>query len=353
MSIIDSKNHISSRAQLADLLKGIAVLLMIQVHIIELFATNSISKSYTGKVLMFLGGVPVAPVFAFVLGYFLASSNKSKKQLIVRGLKLFALGMLLNIALNFNLILSIAKGLYKIDRLPYILGLDILQFAGISIILVALLKKIIEQSIFFTLACCFVSAFLGHYLLNYIPNNEFLLYLSSLFYGSSKWSYFPQCPWLAYPLVGIAFYQIKHRFDFSVLKDAKLWFPMVALCILFLAFTMHYAVSISSQLPLYYHHGIKFFLWTVLFLSFYSFFANEINKLNGNTIVLNYIKWLGKNVTVMYFIQWVIIGNIATEIYKTITDPFYLILYFLGIVLISSCLCYATVKVRERLTIAS
>lgn len=337
----------TARTQTFDLLKGIAVLLMIQVHIIELFAANSISTSQVGKVLMFLGGAPVAPIFAFVLGYFLASSKRSKKQLLIRGVKLFALGMLLNVALNFNLILSITKGLYKIDRLPYLLGLDILQFAGISIILITLLKRIIEQSIFFTVACCFVSAFLGHYLLSYIPDNEFLLYFSSLFYGSSKWSYFPLFPWLAYPLAGIAFYQIKHRFDFSVLKDAKLWFPVVVLCVLFSIFTTHYAVAVSSQLPLYYHHGIKFFLWTLLFLAFYGFFANEINKLIGNTMVLNYIKWLGRNVTAMYFIQWVIIGNIATEVYKTVSSPLYLVVAYLAILLVSSALCWMYLKTRK------
>jgi len=336
------------RAPNADLLKGIAILLMIQVHIIELFSTNLISTSHVGKVLMFFGGPPVAPVFAFVLGYFLASSKKSKKQLIIRGIKLFALGMLLNIALNFNLIFSITKDLYKLDRLPYILCVDILQFAGISIILITLLKKIIEQSIFFTITCCFVSAFLGHYLLNNIPENEFLLYISSLFYGSSKWSYFPLFPWLAYPLTGIVFYQIKHRFDFSVVKDAKLWFPMLILCILFSVFTARYAVSISSQLSLYYHHGIKFFLWTLLFLCFHGFFANEINKLIGNTIALKYIKWLGKNVTAMYFIQWVIIGNIATEVYKTVSSPVYLVMAYIAILIVSSALCWMYLKIRKQ-----
>lgn len=34
-----------SRTQIADLLKGIAVLLMIQVHVIELFATIEIAVS--------------------------------------------------------------------------------------------------------------------------------------------------------------------------------------------------------------------------------------------------------------------------------------------------------------------
>jgi uncharacterized membrane protein len=77
------------RTQTPDLLKGIAVLLMMQVHIIELFATNQISDSIIGKFLLFLGGPLVAPIFAFFLGYFLIDSKKSTRQLFVRGLQLF------------------------------------------------------------------------------------------------------------------------------------------------------------------------------------------------------------------------------------------------------------------------
>jgi uncharacterized membrane protein len=78
------------RTQTPDLLKGIAVLLMIQVHIIEVFASQTISSSAIGKFLLFLGGPMVAPVFAFFLGYFLMDSKKTSQQLIVRGLQLFS-----------------------------------------------------------------------------------------------------------------------------------------------------------------------------------------------------------------------------------------------------------------------
>jgi uncharacterized membrane protein len=39
----------TSRTPMADLLKGIAVMLMIQVHILENFASNSIFNSHGGK----------------------------------------------------------------------------------------------------------------------------------------------------------------------------------------------------------------------------------------------------------------------------------------------------------------
>ncbi|MBC7861885.1 MAG: DUF1624 domain-containing protein, partial [Bacteroidia bacterium] len=273
------------RSQAVDLLKGIAVVLMINVHIIELFASNSINNVLSGKIFLFLGGPPVAPLFALIFGYYISASKKTLTQLITRGAKIFCLGMLLNIALNLNLLLSANKGLLKVDVLHYIFGVDILQFAGISIILLALVKKILEKNILVTFSLAALSAFLGAFLLNYIPANTTLKYLSSFFYGSTAWSYFPLFPWIAYPLVGMAFYQLTQRFDLSKLNKISYKLLMVLSLILFLAFTIRYAVSISSDLQLYYHHGIIFALWTFLFLAFYCFFVNETDKLIGKTVL--------------------------------------------------------------------
>ncbi len=154
-----------NRTQIVDLLKGIAVLLMIQVHIIELFATEAIFTSNIGKTLLFLGGPPVAPVFTAVMGYFLASSAKGTMQLIVRGVKTMALGMLLNIVLNLNLIISVQKGILQLDILPFIFGIDILQFAGLAIIFIAIFRKIFQKSFIAIAVMIFISAFLGRYFL--------------------------------------------------------------------------------------------------------------------------------------------------------------------------------------------
>ena len=60
-----------TRSFTADLLKGMAVLAMIQVHLMELFARQEVYDSLTGKISLFLGGIPAAPVFMAVMGYFL------------------------------------------------------------------------------------------------------------------------------------------------------------------------------------------------------------------------------------------------------------------------------------------
>lgn len=338
----------SVRAQTADLLKGIAAVLMIQVHIIELFAADTISSSSTGKILMFLGGPPVAPLFIMFLGYFIAASKKTTVQLIYRGIKIFLLGFLLNITLNLNLILSVYKGIYDIDIWPYIFGVDILPLAGLSIICIALLKKFLDKNIIVIIVLALTTAFLGHFLLNYIPLEPKGQYVASIFYGAAWWSYFPVFPWLAYGFAGILFYKIKEKYDFWVFIEVKIKLLAGFVFFVFLLFTISYAVAISSNLQAYYHHGSIFFLWTMVFLTGYGYFANELENKLGNTVLFSYLKWLGTNITAIYIIQWVLIGNTATALFKTVSDPFYLILSFIGVLTLSSLICYLVITICNK-----
>jgi uncharacterized membrane protein len=335
-----------ARSNTADLLKGIAVLLMIQIHLIELFAHQNISKSAIGDFLLFLGGPPAAPIFILIMGYFLAATKQSAMQLVSRGVKLFILGMLLNVALNLNLFISVSQGILKIDTIPYLFGVDIFHFAGISMVLIAALKKLLGKSYIVPIGLAILSAFLGHYLLNYIPQDTSLIYLSSYFYGSSHWAYFPVFPWIAYTFLGIAFYQIQQQVELNKFKHLWIKVVMGLLFIGFLFCTIAYAIKLSANLQSYYHHGIQFFAWIVAFLLFYCFFVQQVNRIWGNTLVFKYIQWLGKNVTVIYIIQWIVIGNIATSIYKTITSPVVLALIFVAILLFCSLATLLYLKIK-------
>lgn len=343
---MNQKIGILSRTQVADVLKGIAILFMIQVHLMELFASNSVYESKGGHVMLFLGGPPVAPIFMTVFGYFVFASNRTSKELIGRGLKILLLGMVLNLALNFNLILKVNLGILKIDILPYIFGVDVLQFAGLSLILVTLFKNLIQKYVYLVLCIIPIIVFIGEHFLNYEPQNIFLKYLSAFFYGSTSWSYFPLFPWLAYPLAGVVLYQLQQRFDFKFfyLPKTKLLFGSVFL--LFLIFTVKYAINVASDLTSYYHHGLLFFIWVILFCLFYTLIIHELNNWFGETLIFKYFKWLGQNVTIIYVIQWLLIGNIATEIYKTISSPVYVVAWFLGITFAVSGLTYLVMKLK-------
>lgn len=336
-----------TRNHIIDLLKGIAVILMIQVHIIELFASNDVFSSSYGKLLLFFGGPPVAPVFALILGYNIAGSSKTTKQLIMRGLNFLILGMVLNIALNFNLIVSVYKGLIDVDLLPYIFGVDILQFAGLSIIVISIMKKIFVKSMVLIIFSAILVAFLGHFLIQFIPENITLKYITSFFYGTTHWSYFPLLPWLAFPLAGFLIYSLIPKVNLNFLTLTKFKIIVIISSLVFLVFTIKYAISISSDLELYYHHSFIFSMWLIVFIIFYSFYIYELDKKLGHSILFKYLKWLGKNVTIIYIIQWVIIGNIATEIYKTVSNPIFLVFYFISVLSVSSIIGYLFLNFKK------
>jgi len=255
--------------------------------------------------------------------------------------------MLLNLALNFNLILKVNLGVLKIDLYPYIFGVDVLQFAGLSLILVTLFKNLIQKYVYLVLCAIPIIVFIGEHFLNYEPENILLKYLSAFFYGSTSWSYFPLFPWLAYPLSGVVLYQLQQRFDFKFfyLPKTKLLFGSVFL--LFLIFTVKYAISTAANLNSYYHHGLLFFIWVILFCLFYTLIIHELNNWFGESLIFKYFKWLGQNVTIIYVIQWLLIGNIATEIYKTVSSPVYLFAWFLIILSLTSALTYLILKLKN------
>ncbi len=336
-----------NRTHTADILKGIAILLMIQVHLVEVFASHELEASDIGKFFMFLGGPPVAPLFMVLFGYFISLTHQSTQQLVVRGLKIFALGMLLNLAMNFNLINTVRRGLLQIDILSFVFGEDILQFAGISLIVIVVLKKVLEQQLILTFILIIVSTLVGQYLVTYIPEDDTLKYVTAFFYGSSHWSYFPLFPWLAYPLTGMALYQLQQRYTINLMYAIKTNKTLGVGAFLFVVLTLGYAIHVASDLPTYYHHGVLFYLWVIVFLTVYSACIYLITERLKTTVVFRYLTWLGKHVTLIYIIQWIIIGNIGTEIYKSITSPLYLALCLVGVLGISSGLSYLILKGKE------
>lgn len=342
---------ITERNTIADLLKGIAVILMIQVHLTELFASPEIFNSSVGKTSLLLGGAPVAPVFMAILGYFIANTKKSQKQIIVRGIKIIILGFVLNILLNLNLIVSVINGLYKINLFPYIFGVDILPFAGLSIIIIGSLKSFIENKSYLLILISLLCVLFGSFLLQYLPTNLFLKYILAFLFGCAEWSYFPLLPWFAYPLIGFSFYQINKKQSFLFLQFKLTKVFVVVLFIVFLFFTLNYATLISSNLQNYYHHNVIFYIWTLAFICFYTLILTYINELLFKSFLLEKIKWLGKNVTQIYLIQWIIIGNVATEIYKTIDEKFYLLLSFILVLLASILITHFFNYIKTRKTI--
>ncbi len=263
----------NTRNLTADTLKGLAVLFMIQVHIMEQFATVEVNQSLFGKIAYFLGGPFCAPVFIAVMGYFLAASQRNFAYFFQRGLILFAGGILLNIGRSVHLFISIFQGKYNLDPLFFIFGADLLPMAGLSIILLAFVRLISKNNLllYFSLLVVFVS-------LNSILNVNTLKpnFLTAFFIGKFEHSYFPLFPWFSYVLTGYIFKLLfdkfkNHLFPFTYIH----WIIIMVLSLIVVAFSA-YAFNISNDLISYYHHNFSFYLWTVGLIIIYTILINKI-----------------------------------------------------------------------------
>lgn len=332
------------RLGIPDLIKGVAVILMVQVHLTELFARPDFYASLAGKVSLFLGGPPAAPAFMAVMGFFLAYKKQPLARQIKRGLLLLALGFVLNIGMNLHLLIKIVSRSFQLDPWRYVFGVDILFLAGISIIVVALLQPLLKKRWALWLLLIPVVAMANRWLPVYGGEAEWPRYLQAYFWGYFSWSYFPFFPWFSYVLAGYFFHLIYERFaHLFTIKFRRI--AGLFLLILIVA-TFAYGFRVAVLLEVYYHHSALFVAWTASFLLLWSLGLAALNELAGKTVVIKYLRWAGKNVTVFYVVQWLLIGNIATAIYRS-QEWFTLPLWFIGVVGVSSLLVLVYRKIAR------
>lgn len=69
-----------------------------------------------------------------------------------------------------------------------------------------------------------------------------------------------------------------------------------------------WAVQVPRDLPAYHHHGPLFFLWTAAFLGLWT---------SGWPRGPACLAWIGRRITAFYVAQWLLVGNLATALYRT------------------------------------
>jgi len=323
----------SMRFKEPDMLKGLAVVLMIQVHITELLATPEFYDSLAGNISLFLGGVPAAPVFMVMMGFFAARAGGTRKGRIYRAFKLLVWGFLLNAGLNMHLLLKILLGTVRADPLAYLFGVDILYLAGLSLLLAELVRPLFKENAFVWLAAALFAAWGSTVIPPYSGESSVLNYVSAFCCGKQWWSYFPLFPWLAYPFAGIAGYHLlnMHAFDLSG-KRNRCCIAVVSALVVIFAFPFGFRVS--AYLPGYYHHGAGFFLWALSFVVLITVLASFIPRHWYNFFLLRSLVFAGRKVTSFYVFQWLIIGNVSTAFYRSQKAEI-LPLWFLGVTILS------------------
>lgn len=317
------------RFPLPDLLKGLAAIFMVQIHVTELFLNSAGRESLFGVTSMFLGGPFAAMIFMMVMGYFMAKSKKPTSKDIVRGVKIFFVGLLLNIGLNFNLLLKIKFAGWQYNPLEYIFGVDILYLAGLSVIFMALLKRLKKRQALVALVFAFLvlglTGFMNEFLMVSPPN-----YIFPFIAGTYSWSYFPLFPWLAYPLIGFAFFHWEEKIVLFLTLQKMVSGIIIAGIVVLVMLFYKWGINTTINLSAYYHHTFWFSLWAIGIVILWVVFLRFLLHKFPNTLMDVFLQWLGKNITLFYVIQWLIIGNIATAIYQTQSLNTY-IFWYVGI----------------------
>ena len=140
MKLLANKDVNTGRQFEVDMAKAVCLFGMILAHAMDAFGS---AGRYAGAADYFFGvgrnSTFGAATFMFCMGIGIVYSGSSPKNLMKRGIKLFLLGYLLNLlgALSYLTVLHDASAF-----LNNLAGLDILQFAGLSLFLYGLMRKL-------------------------------------------------------------------------------------------------------------------------------------------------------------------------------------------------------------------
>ena len=309
-----SKDIVNTGRQIeVDLARGLAVLFMVLVHVQMYFSNEKLEQSVFGNFIDFFGGIPAAPVFMFLMGLgFLYSKNTDYRLFLKRGAYILFAGYILNfLRESLPAIIDYLNEGKKEDLTNAIEGfvdIDILQFAGLTMIFFGLFKWLrLKWWMILNFVLIFSSL---NYALQTVRTDAYVLSaITGLFWGSSEYSEFPFLTWIFYPILGYVFAHILMR-----CKNKKLFYrflmitSIVATLICFLLFKLVFRVDLGMESDLaYYHHNIfgniVYGLFVISWLSCLFLLVKYIPA-----IVLDQFKRWSRNVTEIYFFHWILIG---------------------------------------------
>jgi uncharacterized membrane protein len=317
MNEITQNNRILS----IDLARGLAGLFMIAVHTLMVFGSQEVQDSVFGQIIEFLGGPPAAPVFMTLMGFSFIYSRKSElKPRLFRGLKILLSGYVLNIVrgvipltLSNQLHLDVTEAipLDKINGYTILTIVDILQFSGIALMIMAIIQEL-RINKYIIVFCAFLISMISPYLWGFQLNIPVIDHILELFWGDQPIAYsfidnkisFPVFPWLSFPLLGMFLgITIKRSNDQSMTFKH---FGIIGISVLLLGVAISYS-DIEYHFNDYYHSRQGGMLFMHGFVLFWLYFTKLIlDKVHQNKVFDLLFKW-SNGVTNIYFAQWIII----------------------------------------------
>jgi uncharacterized membrane protein len=305
-----------------DLARGMAMVFVVVVHVLEQLSSQSVKDSLFGGVVNIGTSMWAATMFMFLMGTGLVFSRSTTLGAgIRRGINLILLAFALNL-LRGTLPTAVGLGMHQFtieDLKPNSLfvvtfEIDILHFAGLALIVIALIRRISTKWIFL-LGTGIAVLLLCPLLYGHKVDSPVLAYFTNYLWRTEEYGHFPIFPWLAYPLFGMVFGHFlknsKNREVFFI-QSAVLGL-LLCLCGGYLAYN-YSEFSMASWRSGDLNEGDVHPLWVVfetgvllVSLSLYQYIATRIpyNK------IFDWLCFWSKEVTLMYCLQWIVIGWIV------------------------------------------
>lgn len=317
------KDRINTGRQVElDVAKVFAILYMVTIHVYEEMSTVHYwtrPDSLFRIVLEFLGGPLAAPVFMFAMGVGMVyTKRRTPRAFAMRGLRLLGASYLLNVVrMTVPFYLARLSGdswgsWTVVDTIGLV---DILQFAGMAFLLMALLEKC-KASRWGILATALVLQCIGLVLLHCFDGlPSAAQYALGLFFHTNPNVSFPLTLWFVYPAFGLCFGEY-----LQTVGDKKALYNRAALLsaaglLAMSAGMKHLGWNLLDNFALageaYYIQHLPGTLWTLCVIGLQLAVCFRIS-LSVPTSVAKGAESISRRLNTIYLVQWVIIPYTVT-----------------------------------------
>jgi hypothetical protein len=326
---------------------------MILQHSLVVYAEHGGETTLLGGVFVLLGTAPAAPVFMVIMGlFFMRPKTIGLSYGIKRGLILIALGYVLNV-FRFYLPILIATKFHAnlpefMTPVSFLLSVDILQLAGLSLIFMSLIRCFLPTQPWtwgawaFLILIVVIILVISPLLWGKFGYNPFL----SPFFGDGKAIFFPFFPWVVYPVFGMLLSRFllnpKDNFIFKILVIA-------GFSLIFIGAALWAQISNAIIVQGDYHRsGLAVHFVIIGFILIWLPLCKIVFQQTSNfSFVHKIFLFWSKNTTVIYFIQWVLYGwGILIFGCELLSAPVSLFIG-IGMCLLSHALTRIFVKLKE------
>lgn len=310
-----------------DIAKGISIIGMVFVHVFEEYMPEleGFSNSLVNVIQTLVG----APCFMFCMGAGIVfSSHSDYKSLIKRGISIFITAYVLNLLRG-----GISFAIINFNKLPFneyidgflydFLQVDILSFAGLSLILMGIFKKIdfnekkiIIASIILSIIGSFVRMINVGPILNYFVG----LFVGTInpVYPEYIPSYFSLFNWFIFVAFGYSFGKRVKETENKKKLYAKLspTFALIVAC--YLVYAIPNNIGMINPDLYYFYHLTTFdaaisIMSVIAVLGLYYLMSFLLPS-----CILSLFSSLSRNINRIYCLQWIIIGNLTEILYEAL-----------------------------------